>query len=192
MKPKNYSTFLLAFISVIFISSFPSCKSECTTQPDETFLLSSSDKAQIVYTGKDTLKFLHNSIDTIVFIGHGKQPYLEVESVTGGDCPGGNKNYEGYNITYVSSQYSSKIYFSHHLYLSGGSEVTVDFNDASFGYSLTGVLWGKDTIKTLNQTFYNACHFYTNSNKTDTLCFNKSIGILKISTLSDKWEIIKP
>ena len=191
MKIRFYKIFVLG-LTILISNYFSGCsKDKCIQQPDQTFLMSSSDKAQIIYSGRDTLKFLHNAIDTIVFIGQGKQSYFNVEPGTGGDCPGANQKYEGYDIIYMSSQFSSKIFFSQHLYLSGGSEVTVDFNNSKFGYSSTDIRLAKDSINIFNQTYYNECVFYTYSNKTDTLYFNKSVGVLKISTLSDKWEIVK-
>jgi len=196
MKPKNYSIFLLAFIFLLSSSSFPSCKSKCTTQPTETFLISSSDKAQILYSGSDTLKFLNNATDTIIFIGQGKQHYLDVETGTGGDCPGADKQREEYTIQYKSLNSNSNLSYTYGIPLNSqsGTQINISFDGGSFYNELISLRapWAFNSIQIARKTYSNIVLFSPTSNVKDSLYYNSQFGILRMSINNNKWEIIKP
>ena len=195
MNSKNVYLTLLAFIFLLSISSFPSCKSKCTTQPTETFLISSSDKAQILYSGSDTLKFLHNATDTIIFIGQGKQHYLDVETGTGGDCPGADNQREEYTIQYKSLNYNSSLSYTYGIPTNSefGTQIFIKLDGSTFYNELIDLTgpWAFNSIQIARKTYSNIVLFSPTSNVKDSLYYNSQFGILRMSINNNKWEIIK-
>jgi len=197
MKLKTYISFIFLFLlGGIFIHSCT--KGKCSQQPDETYYMKASDKAQIPYSGTDTLKFLHNAVDTILFIGQGKLSYFNVQYGMWGDCPAPIQRREEYTIKYTSTMYNSSIFYTYGIpyYGSSGTQISIRFEDGEFGYELIGMRapWTFNSLQIANKVYTNIALFDPTVNTSDSLYYNLQFGILRMSLKhnTSKWEIIKP
>jgi hypothetical protein len=101
-----------SLISLLFI--IQACK---RTEPDcgdlsdviTNYNIADSNKANIPYTGTDTLVFISEAGDTVTLFGQGKDAYYASvrRSIKGGDCPRtGIENYENIKYLYNSNDTS--------------------------------------------------------------------------------------
>ena len=197
MKLKTYISFIFLFLlGGIFILSCS--KGKCSQLPDETYYLSSTDKAQIPYSGTDTLKFLHNAIDTILFIGQGKQSYFNVQSGMQGDCAAPIQRREEYTFKYTSTMYNSSIFYTYGIpsNAESGTQISILFEEGEFYNELISIRapWVFNSLQIANKVYTNIALFDPTVNTSDSLYYNLQSGILRMSLMhnTSKWEIIKP
>ena len=197
MKIRFYKIFVLG-LTILISNYFSGCsKDKCTQQPDETFLMKASDKTQIMYTGHDTLKFLHNGTDTIIFVGHGVQQYFDVQSGTGGDCPGPNQRRDEYTIKYTSTMYNSTILYTYGIPLNAqsGTQLNISFEQGGFYNELVSIRapWAFSSLQIASKLYSNIALFASTVYTSDSLYYNSQYGILRMSFKynTSKWEIIK-
>ncbi|MFN6081695.1 MAG: hypothetical protein ACK44P_02800, partial [Bacteroidota bacterium] len=58
----------------------------CSEKEPEIYNLSPSDKKLITYSGKDTIKFLTETNETLSFIGQGRNSFTYTEQLGQGSC----------------------------------------------------------------------------------------------------------
>ncbi len=105
----NTKLLYITIFSLLFI--LQACKrneSPCSnyTSKSYKFLLADSTKAQIPYTGNETLMFISNQGDTAILIGQGKNDYILNSTVNVGNDPACPK-YDGYSFEYLDCEYIS-------------------------------------------------------------------------------------
>ncbi|MES2559134.1 MAG: hypothetical protein V4590_05305 [Bacteroidota bacterium] len=204
------SKVLLTASSLVALLLLQSCTEDdgsgCGELQTETYNLSEADKAQIPYTGFDTIKMASNAGDSIACIGAGKQYFTTSEYVPhiNPDCAGkgGTKTtYDGYIINFngkadidnIKIRHSGKlpykngslpncVLFSFH----GKNFYIADYDISSKRLSTfigSGMVNGKlyENISRVNNEA---------NDTTSYLWLNKNDGILKISLNgSEVWQL---
>ncbi len=106
MRVKILNTFPIYFGCIIFIAvfmlSFTACDDdECTELRTENLFLT-----YIPYNGNETLKFLHNNIDTHTFKIYNKETYYTKEEKSGGEgsCP---TQYQAFKVNILNQNNNS-------------------------------------------------------------------------------------
>ena len=101
MRNKIY--FILLFLALTFSCAITLCCSNKSDShcPDQNAKVYLAYKDQYVpYKGNDTIKFLHNNLDTQVFIGQGKETYYTTEGPSQeGECA---KDYEDVRVKFLN------------------------------------------------------------------------------------------
>jgi hypothetical protein len=103
---KLFQTQSLIIILLLFsaCSKQNPCNGSNYTPKTFNYLIDDNTKAQIPYTGNETLTFISNQGDTAILNGQGKNNYMKKttkNSVTSIDCP----EYDNYNFEYVDVEY---------------------------------------------------------------------------------------
>lgn len=178
-------------------------RNEPCPEPPETITVDISNglKAQIPYTGYDTLTFVRNTLgDTHVFIGQGlKRDYVLLRIPSGNpECQAmkGDAKTERLSYTFKSSTFSSPIHFvMYYDRYPGSPEVDIRFNDQLYStssLSLTSYSYGALQIK--GKLYYNIAQFADGDSPASEVYFvlyNASDGILKFRfKTGEEWELL--
>ncbi len=183
----------ISIISLLFI--IQACKrneSPCSkyTSKSYKFLLADSTKAQIPYTGNETLMFISNLGDTAILTGQGKNDYILNSTVNVGNDPACPK-YDDYSFEREEYHYRSNddAITEITLTINISKDKFVNFNIIVNG-SNSGIYLNEQNNHTdsilLNNKYYSGYYLY-GSNK---ILYNENIGVLSISINNGKiWKI---
>ena len=200
MKTQNNNILLFAIIlSSAFL--FHSCikdsssnnSSPCGPQINNYYYVSASDKANIPYTGTDTIKLQYSGGPTANFIGQKKDSGYDKQAVLSTDCPNQIiNNTQYYNTKYVSSNYSLPLYVKvGQPYGVNTSYLTINFDNKDFIASVSDISVTKyQKIFIINGKQYSAISMIPFYNYTDTIYFSKDYGIVKMISSANTWTII--
>ncbi|MES2558410.1 MAG: hypothetical protein V4590_01630 [Bacteroidota bacterium] len=189
----------LLFLSGCMDKDEPGC-GELRTQ---TYKLSEADKAQIPYTGFDTVRMTNNAGDTIECIGTGKQYFVTSEYIPeiNPDCAGRGgtqKNYEAYKLSFIDNHSSLNIkHYKESFPLDGKyynmiiSFKNNNFYTADYAISYPSAFNFIGNIELNNTLFEDVNRLYKNFNDTSSyILINKKNGILKISQNgTEVWQL---
>ncbi len=184
MKTKLF--YITIIFSLLFI--FQACKrneSPCSnyTSKSYKFLLADSTKAQIPYTGNETLMFISNQGDTAILTGQGKNDYILNSTVYVGNDPACPK-YDGYSYEFVDIEYKGNNENLFHIFYRLNIDkwkdefTNVNINDISVYTAYTG-LYNDTTQYNISIKNIKGYNFDRNDGKPGFV-YNKSIGILQI------------
>jgi len=182
----------ISILSILVISlAFVACKKECHEKEDEYYYILEDEKDVLKYTGNETIKYLHNKSDTVIFKGLGKSTYFNVSN-SYDQCPVKYYYDEGWLFSYIDNKDSNKIYVNQQVRVIT-SDVSFSFKKHQFGYSYgTGEIeYGIDTLFCLNKIYTNISKPIPYTDYGDTLFYDKLKGIVKVVTKNDTWELIE-
>jgi hypothetical protein len=142
---KLFQTQSLIIILLLFSAcSKQPCNGSNYTPKNFNYLIDDNTKAQIPYTGNETLIFISNQGDTAILKGQGKNNFMKKttkNSVTSMDCP----EYDNYNFEQVDVEYkgnnfnlSNLFYWVYHNeYHEINTDVIINnsFSDSHLAYS---------------------------------------------------------
>ena len=185
--------FFILFYSLLLSNIFSGCKSEpdCTKTPDKEYLLSPT--IAVPYKGNEQLKFLHNNLDTQIFIGQGKETYFVSDNAV--SDLGCAKDHQCLKVNFLNST-------TNDIFL-----LKYEFDNALFPFSTNGnpYTFFKFTFK--NKTNYSLFYesdtntIYINSHPyqyvryigSDTnnyVAYGLPTGILRIRMNNENWDLI--
>jgi len=188
MMSKHISILLILVISLAFVA----CKKECHEKEDEYYYILEDEKDVLKYTGNETIKYLHNKSDTVIFKGLGKSTYFNVSN-SYDQCPVKYYYDEGWLFSYIDNKDSNKIYVNQFI-KETRSDVNFSFKNHRFGYShgISEIMYfSKDTIIGIKKVYTNVSKPLSLSNYSDTLYYDKISGIIRVVTKNDTWELIE-
>ena len=181
MKNKIYS--ILFFATTFFCVSFFSCtqsESNCTGTGEKVSF--SAQGFTVDYQGNESLKFLHNKIDTQIFIGQGKKTYYTTDHSV--SCP---KDYEACTILFIN-----KITNDSFNYLLENKRYQYYFRGYTFD---SKILTPSISSLNVNNILYNYVTYFGMAGiNTDTMsnymahAYQK--GFIKIKLNGEIWELI--
>lgn len=185
MKTK---TFIILFSLIALSSAFISCTQPCPNPPPVgyTFDLSPYDKSFCLpYKDFDTLKFLKNNLDTVIFIGN-KVAYSYNNSYSQEDCPKIVKSQQG-NQTFANNL-GNTIALNLGVDYSSSTDYSITFNQEVFGpyFPIDMEIPKADTIYVKGKQ-YTYVFPMTISTSLDTIYFNQ-VGIIKIKYQNNIYE----
>jgi hypothetical protein len=173
------------------VSLLCSCHKPCNEEKKEYHYIDSSEKAKIIYTGFETLTFLHNHKDTVYFHGTGVQNYLNDLTIGTDACPKPIIYGEGRQFLFKDQLGLNKIYLNQDYYDGPVTNVSFNFESHLFIYISVYIDWGKDTLTVLTNTYNNVSVPYPRTSKVhDSLYYDRDYGIIKVVTESEVWERI--
>ena len=167
---------------------------ECDTSsfPKKTYLLPEEAKNVFAYKGEDTIRFLKNNTDTIVYIGEKIDTFFR-ESISRSECEGNINFYEGYqtNLNAINNPLINlSLYYSESNSDYIGIAVTYDNNVRfSFNYLKAQEPPDIDSMIINGNIYYDIFYikvFYDEP----ILLYNKEFGILKLTTNTVKLEVL--
>jgi hypothetical protein len=181
----------ITIISQILIQACKRNESPCSnyTSKSYKFLLADSTKAQIPYTGNETLMFISNQGDTAILTGQGKNDYILNSTVNVGNDPACPK-YDDYSFEYVDCEYKGNnenlfhVFYTLYIDKWGDEYTNIILNDIYSKYkAYTG--YYNDTSRYSNQIDIGNNRvggiIIEGDNNTDpTFTYNKSYGIIQI------------
>jgi len=187
MKRKYFGFQLIILSSLAFVA----CKKECNEKNDVYYYILNYERDILKYTGSDTLKYLHNKKDTVVFIGLGKSTYFNVSN-SYDQCPVDIYHEEGWLFSFIDNKDSNKIFINQFVF-DITSQINISFKRHQFGYSygILEIKYGVDTLFCLNKIYTNISKPYPYTDYGDTLYYDKFKGIVKVVTKHDTWELIE-
>lgn len=189
MKISRSKTLPFAFLLIILTSC--SDNDGCSEKEPEIYNLSPSDKKLITYSGKDTIKFLTETNETLSFIGQGRNSFTYTEQLGQGSCTY-ERHFEGEKIKYanltngdqIDIKYDSRrdvyIEFYNNLKDYGG-----DFNNPLVGFTPPPPFDFTD-LNINNQLYSDVRRFYSTWNPNDTLLYSIQFGIIKVRLAPNK------
>lgn len=188
-------TKLLLYGLLLCLLGLTSCSSEedssidCTSQT-EYYYLDAEAKAQIPYTGYDTIRMVSNWGDTFSFIGTGKQPFttqsFELYPNPGCGNNGTTKVYEAYKFLFQDSIRNKTISVEQ---LREGSELKIEYQNQKFLFSYYHIgntffkfVITHDSLTISSKKYYMVSEFTSETDSNSRLFINKKYGLLKITT----------
>ena len=193
MKLKIYSIilFALTFSCIQFNACKPNCDSS-NPPKGQTRNLGPSDKPVLfTYKDLDTIKFIKNNIDTILFFGD--QIVRGYNQALDGDLSCAHAD----QLQYMQLTFTNKTYGQISLYENTlsqandyGTQFSITFFNSTYGPAdADHVFLFKDTTNILvNGKNYKDVYKFNNSSTTDNLFFVHNIGIIKILYKGDTYE----
>jgi hypothetical protein len=188
---KNYySTLTVLFFSTLLITG--SCSTECDNAQD--YPLQNLSR-YVSYTGYDTIRFLHNSTDTQVFIGEGIN-YFWVRKPAFDDtqCP---EDHQSLSIQFRNQQNGNTIKMEYvYDYFEFNNQNYLRFYYNGFKIGIDQRIYNRNPMK-INGEYYELLYFFAET--PDTLKYlaysspliNVYGGIVKIKQIGDTLTLIK-
>jgi len=186
---RKYFGFQLIILSTL---AFVACRKECNEKNDIYYNILNDEKEVLKYTGNETIKYLHNKSDTVIFNGLGKSTYFNVSN-SYDQCPVDIYHREGWLFSYIDNKDSNKIFVDQFI-KETRSDVNFSFKNHRFGYShgITEIMYfSTDTINGIKKVYTNVSKPLSLSNYSDTLYYDKIAGIIRVVTKNDIWELIE-
>lgn len=179
----NYCLWLIMLFNIF---------TSCTPDECDTVIVEKVSNVQSIinpYSGYDTLFFLHNSMDTLVYVGQGVQ-YYEANRVSGDDenC---TRVFEGVKLVFYCEKNASTIHFTYSPYVSTEG-YRYYYNNIYAGGLLIQPL---DSVN-INNRFYKKYFFWTEDKDTSQYFMmngDESVkeAIIKIKYPSDVLTLLK-
>jgi hypothetical protein len=192
MKNKTCSIFYVALI-LACVLIFNGCKQsiDCTKTPEKVYLLSPDQF--VTYKGNEQLKFLHNNLDTQIFIGQGKETYFVSDNAV--SDLGCAKDHQSLKVNFLNSS-------TNEVFL-----LKYEFDNSLFSFSTNGSPYTFYKLTYKNKTFYSLFYesdtntIYINSHPyqyvryigSDTnnyIAYGLPTGILRIRVNNETWDLI--
>jgi hypothetical protein len=182
---------------LLFLLLFVACskQSPCNDYTSKTFnyLLPDSTKAQIPYTGKETLTFISNQGDTAILKGQGKNNYMKNEKVkvsSNPECPQeDNYSYERVDIEYKGNNFNLfNVFYSLEVDKWKDKRTNVYFNQNSSNSHLAYTEYYNDTSRYNIQIQCGSkiiIGLKIQGKNNDPIIYNKSYGIIQIQINSN-------
>lgn len=176
MKTKNYSILFSVIVIGFFLCSCKSCPD--TPQAGNTYNLT-NNAGLLPYKDFDTIKFLKDNLDTVVFLGS-KVNYSYNTAYTHDDCPLVEKLQQGTQM--FTSNLGSSFSLLYHIlpsYEGHSGQYSISFNNESFGpYDEIDVLYitNKDTLYVVGKPYIGIQKLISN---TDTIYYKAEILRIK-------------
>ncbi len=187
MKTSTILIVSFLFSSILMTSCYYDCDE--SKLPRNTYLLPNDAKDAFAYNGNDTIRFLKNNKDTIVFIGSEIDSfYVERPRIL--ECDGEIAIYEEYEIIFTSLETSQiKINLQYPKFAKTG--VSIEYGLSPFIFFLSteksNSLPDFDSLKINGKYHYD---IFMLSDFNATLYYTKENGIIKIITNTEKLEIL--
>ena len=191
MKTKICSIIFAAFIlaCIIFIGG---CKSEHTCPNPNTKVYLEYKDQFVPYKGNDTIKFLHNNMDTQIFIGQVKISYFINDNSGSGDAC--SKDHESTKINFINNTSKDTFLFKY------------EFDNALFPFTTNGSPYTSYKFTYKNKFFYSIFYdsktsiIYINSHPYNYVWFigsdtsncvvTAAPGIVSIRVNNENWDLI--
>ncbi len=183
------------FYLIIFFALLVGCNTECDTP--QIIKANSSFGYLPPYTGVDTLTFLHNNLDTQVYIGQGISQYWIPEAGTDMECP---KKYEGLSYNFVCNSNGNNISFTYAPLddgiSSGRAGYTFFFNKKVSGYLTIPSSSQIIAEVIINGTKFTDLRYFTSPSDTSTyilasLSWTATDVVVKIQYPGDTLTLLK-
>jgi hypothetical protein len=200
MKTQHLPLLLLGCFILSSLFTLSNCKDDCA---EKKILLKDLER-YVPYTGNDTLRFLHNSSDTQIFVGQGLERfYVKHKKQEDYACP---EEHESVRIRFKNIQTNDEIKMEYVFDLTefsvsssaDNSYTNYKFysNNAYYGSVLTKDDLKYSTVKSNDKVFNYIRFFYYPNNKTYFFAYRPPVdgnysGIVKIKRQSDTLEIIQ-
>lgn len=191
MKIIFYLYLGLVFFTVLFSSCYYEKDCDTSKFPKNKYSLSEDSKIAFAYKGGDTIRFLKNNVDTILYNGGGIDTFFR-ESVVLLECDGDIRLYEGYKTLLNSLN---------------GVDFTVILQSSESNPSITGIsiLYDKaskffldvedvkgppdiDSMIVNGKKYYNV--FVLLNGAEEALYYNIDVGIIRLLSQGNKLEIL--
>jgi hypothetical protein len=200
MKTQHLPLLLLGCFILSGLFTLSNCKDDCA---EKKILLKDLER-YVPYTGNDTLRFLHNSTDTQIFVGQGLERfYVTTKKQEDDACP---EDHESVRIWFKNTQNNDEIkmeYIFDNVNFNGYTGVNYQtfyhfyYNNINIGKQVS-FKYPSPTI-TINGREYPTLALFIFSNAPDTLSYlmfrrpidNDNSGILKIKYPGDTLTIIR-
>ena len=191
---KNLYLILTLAITSLWLYSCDPNKQDACQDSYKTVNLTDFQKTRCPYSGYDTLVFVSNQNDTAYCYGKGKRTYyITKEEASSPDCHNYNKNETvEYSYTSNNTKFTDKLL------------ITIGFGGSiseSFTIKLNNILWG-EYVNTINDQTYTypikafnksySCKLFSNSNPEDSLFYNHTDGIVRVTFSNQlRWDVLK-
>ena len=187
MKTKIYS--ILLFSLILACAQIIACKKSNGCDPNNppaggTIDIAQEDKLVLFpYKDFDTMKFVKNNSDTILFLGGKIETGYSSQLDNNFDCPHLDK-IQFMTLTFTNNLYGNIVMYENNIHYS------ISFNNRTYGPVNNGfVYFYKDTTNiSIRGVAYQNVYRFNGSSTTDNLYFRPSIGIIKIIYKGDTYE----
>lgn len=194
MKTQNNTILLIALV----LSSslyFYGCKSEpdCTKTPEKVYL--KQKDYYVIYNGTEQLKFLHNNLDTQIFIGQGRETYFVSDNAV--SDLGCAKDHESIRVKFLNQKTSDVLILAYefdngvfgnkpYLYNNPYTFYKLSYKGKLFINELTSI---DTSYITINNKKYSG---YIAGNDTNNyIGYSLIDGFFRLRINSENWDIIQ-
>lgn len=193
MKNRNfYNLFVVLVLSGIFILGC-SPETNCPTPNQKVYLYYASD--YVPYTGNDQIKFLHNNIDTQLFLVQGKVDYFINDNNAGdGGC---NHDHQSQAVKFLNNTTNDIFMFKYEYdqttfqYTSSSSSNPYTFYKLTYkNKNFFNKFYFSDTNRVnINNHLYNYV-YYVGTDSNNCIFCGYGSGIISIRMNGEKWDLI--
>lgn len=192
MKTKiKHKRFILIILTSILL--FNTCKKDCDPNnppTGDTVDLGQEDKISLFpYKDFDTMKFIKNNTDTVLFLGGKFETGYNTGLTQDPNCPRADK------LQYMKLIFTNKLngaitFYEYRLGqpLDYGTEYSITFNDRTFGPSNEVYGYRDSTKVSIRGITYTNVFKFNGASTIDNLYFVHGFGILKIIYKNDTYD----
>ncbi len=193
---ENYKKLnIMVLFALLACTFFFACDKHggCPGLYESTSYMGEEYRNKLPYSGIDTLSFVINNKDTLVFMGQGRLVFFEpyYQTFNGGDCAINNKiNYEGNNMFFEGKSCSIKI--SQTICPCSNSSLALDynaqkylFNISSLGARYSSAIPYYDSL-IINGSYYYGVNAFVSDG--DSIYISKSHGFIRLKSERNNFE----
>lgn len=194
MKPNKRCTYIQIFL-IVFSMSISSCDDDPCDGAVEKVMLANKDHF-IPYTRNEQLKFLHNNLDTHIFIGVKKENYfIRDGGNTEGTCA---KDYESVRVSFLNTSTNEPLSLAYQRNMELFPSIVDNNSDNAHTYYIfdyKGKIFtsifkstGYDPVVINNISYTGITYIGVDTNN----CFLRKsrVGIVRIRIKGENWDLI--